>query len=100
MLLGGGDPLLKRDTVAMMTTDQTSNLPNNFGFGFTIFPNDKDVHKQLQEAYAWFGYWSTSFRISPKGDWIIVTMSQLAWNDSTPLWFAEYEKIASESIQD
>ncbi len=32
MLLGGGTPLLKEDTVRMMATDQTRDRPNNFGF--------------------------------------------------------------------
>ena len=100
MFLGGGAPLLKQDTVATMVTDQTPNLPNNFGFGFTIFLNENDVHEQLRKAYAWFGYWTTSFRISPRGDWIIVTMSQLAWNDSTMNWISEYERLAAESIID
>ena len=82
-----------------MSTDQTVGLPNNFGFGFTIFPNDEDVHEQLRGAYAWFGFWTTSFRVSPRGDWIVVTMSQLAWDDEvTPAWFAQYETIAAESI--
>ena len=105
MLLGGGalngTRLLKKNTVRLMATDQTDALPNNFGFGFTIFPDEKDVHKQLRDAYAWFGYWSTSFRISPRGDWILVTMAQTAWRKKvTPKWFVGYEKIAAESIID
>jgi CubicO group peptidase (beta-lactamase class C family) len=105
MLLNGGEfnglRLLKKTTVKLMTEDQTKDLPNNFGFGFTIFPNDANIHEQLRGAYAWFGFWSTSFRISPKGDWILITMSQLAWDDpATPEWFAEYERLTAESIED
>ena len=75
------------------------HLAEKFGFGFTIFPNDGDAHEQLRDAYAWYGFWSTSFRISPQGDWILITMSQLAWDDpATATWFAEYEKIAAESF--
>lgn len=105
MLLNGGifngTRVLKPDTVKIMTVDQTGDLPNNFGFGFTIFPDNEEVQRQLRSAYAWFGYWSTSFRVSPRGDWIIVTMSQVAWDEKlTPAWFAEYERIAAESIID
>jgi hypothetical protein len=42
---------------------------------------------------------STSFQISPHGDWIIITMSQLAWNEATLDWFTQYEKIAADSIE-
>jgi hypothetical protein len=27
-----------------------------------------DVHEQLRGSFSWGGYWSTSFRISPRGD--------------------------------
>lgn len=40
-------------------------------------------------------------RISPRENWSLVTMTQLAWDDkATPLWFAEYERIEAESIID
>lgn len=115
MLLNGGNlngkQLLRKETVNMMVVDQLGDvdLPDEslihlqepFGFGFTMFPNERGIHKQLRSAYAWYGYWTTSFRISPQGDWSLVTMTQLAWDDkATPSWFAEYEKIAAESIID
>jgi CubicO group peptidase (beta-lactamase class C family) len=109
MLLNGGQlngvRLLREDTVKMMATNQAGSesvpgSPPEFGFGFTIFPDREDVHEQLRGAYAWFGFWSTSFRISPRGDWALVTMSQVVWDDkATPMWFAEYEKIAAEAIE-
>ena len=105
MLLNGGQlngvRLLKEETVKLMTVEQTGDLASNFGFGFTMFPDTPDVHAQLRDAYAWSGFWSTSFRISPRGDWILITMSQVEWDDQvTPAWFAEYEKIAAESIRE
>jgi CubicO group peptidase (beta-lactamase class C family) len=105
MLLNGGifngTRVLKEKTVKLMTKDQTIGLPNNFGFGFTIFQDEEEVHQQLRGAYAWFGFWTTSFRVSPRGDWIIVTMSQVAWDEEvTPARLAEYEKIAAESVID
>ncbi len=101
----GGVRLLKKDTVNMMTSNQIGDLamrgtPGKFGFGLALLPETSDIHEQLRGSYAWAGYWSTSFRISPRGDWILVTMSQLAWDDKeTPAWFAEYERIAAEAIE-
>ena len=109
MLKNGGEfngvRLLKEETVGLMTTDKlnrlpTKNRPPEFGFGFTIFPDEPDVHEQLRGAYAWFGYWTTSFRVSPRGDWVLITMSQRAWDDElTPAWFYQYEQIAAEAIK-
>jgi len=109
MLLNGGvldgKRLLRKQTVEMMTADQTGEIedpdvPDQFGFGFTTFPDKPDVHGQLRGAYAWFGFWSTSFRISPRGEWIVITMAQRSWtDDETPGWFVDYEKIAAEAIE-
>ncbi|WP_197231438.1 serine hydrolase [Novipirellula artificiosorum] len=73
------------------------DLMDQFGFGFTVYSNDKP-DKQSQGAYAWFGFWTTSFRISPRGDWIVITMTQLAGYEQSDVWIREYEKIAAESI--
>jgi CubicO group peptidase (beta-lactamase class C family) len=111
MLLGGGEldgrRLLRKETIDLMTTNQVGHLEladleviGRFGFGFTSYPDEDRVPEQLRGAYAWFGAWSTSFRISPRGDWILVTMSQLLWDEeATPKWFAEYERIAAEAAE-
>ncbi len=93
--------LLREDTIALMTTNQLGTSPQEFqfGFGFGIAPTTTDLHEQLRGSFSWGGYWSTSFRISPRGDWILITMSQLAWDEqATTRWFVEYERIAAESI--
>lgn len=96
-----GTRLLREDTVKMMTTNQLGPSPNMFGFGFGVMPETNDIHRQLRGSYDWGGYWSTSFRISPHGDWIVITMSQVAWqNKLTPTWFTKYVDIAAESILD
>lgn len=111
MLLNGGEldgkRLLKKDTIDLMTTNHIGTLEapsidviERFGFGFTTYSNDERYHKQLRGAYAWFGHWSTSFRISRRGDWVLITMAQLSWDECTPVWFAEYERIAAEAIED
>jgi len=110
MLLNGGEldgkRLLKKDTIDLMTANHIGTLEapsldviDRFGFGFTAYSSDERYHKQLRGAYAWFGHWSTSFRISPRGDWVLVTMAQLSWDEPTPVWFAEYERIAADSIE-
>jgi hypothetical protein len=59
------------------------------------------IDGQLHGAYAWYGFWSTSFRVSPVGDWAVITMTQVAWDEqSTPLWLSNYERIAAEAIID
>jgi CubicO group peptidase (beta-lactamase class C family) len=113
MLLNGGildgKHLLCKETVKMMVDDPLGeveipegkhilDLTDQFGLGFTRY-GDQNPKVQLRGAYAWFGFWTTSFRISPRDDWILVTMSQVAWDEpSTPNWFAEYEKIAANAI--
>ena len=95
-----GARLLREDTVKEMTTNQLVNLPDRFGFGFGITGDTDDIHRQLRGSYGWAGYWSTSFRISRQRDWILITMSQVAWDQkATAAWFARYERIAAEAIQ-
>jgi len=104
MLLNGGElngaRLLRAETVEMMTVNQIGQLAEAFGLGFGIMPDLKEIHEQLRGSYSWGGFWSTSFRVVPPGDWILITMSQLAWDDNgTPAWFAEYSRLAAEAIE-
>ncbi len=98
--------LLRKDTVEMMMTNQIGDLPagilaSKFGLGFGVTPDTDGVHDQLKCSYTWAGAWGTSFRVSPPGDWIVITMAQRDWtNDAHPVWFAKYERIAAEAIQD
>jgi hypothetical protein len=86
----------------MMTANQVGDLrgEEGYGYGFGITPDTADTPDQLRASYYWYGGWTSSFRISPRGDWILVTMTQVAWNDLTPKWFGEYEQIAADSIGD
>ena len=115
MLLNGGvldgQRLLQQSTVEMMVKDQSgdkvafdaakvSGLADKFGFGLASY-GEQHPRAELQGAYAWFGFWNTSFRVSPNGDWVLVTMSQLPWDDHlTPKWFTEYERLAAEAVAD
>jgi CubicO group peptidase (beta-lactamase class C family) len=110
MLLNGGQfdgvRLLKKETVRLMTTDKLNclpkeNRPAEFGLGFGILPDSDDVHTQLRRSYAWGGYWSTCFRISPKGDWVLIAMAQVAWQKKvTPAWISHFEQTAADSVAD
>lgn len=105
MLLNGGElngvRLLRSETVRMMNTNQVGKLSAGFGLGFGVMPDTEEIHKQLRGSFAWGGFWSTSFRISPRGDWIYLAMSQAAWDGkSVPAWAPDYEKIAAEAIQE
>lgn len=46
------------------------------------------------------GFWSTHASASPRGDWIVIALTQLAWDDkSSSKWFDKYDEIAAEAIQ-
>jgi CubicO group peptidase (beta-lactamase class C family) len=95
----GGVRLLKEDTVKMMTVNQIGERgPFCFGFGFSINGDDENTDEQLRDAYGWGGYWGTTFKISPHGDWILITMSQVAPIEGQTL--NDYEKLAAEAILD
>jgi len=97
-----GIRLLREDTVARMTKNQVGLLfaGAEFGLGFAVVPKEnRDSHEQLKESYSWGGYWSTSFRVSPRGEWIVISLTQLAFdNDLTLKWADNFDRIAAEAI--
>jgi hypothetical protein len=63
--------------------------------------DDEDVPETLRRSYGWGGWWTTTFRISPRDDWIVIAMSQKAYVENETLnWFAEFDKIAADAIQE
>jgi hypothetical protein len=107
MILNGGKlngvRLLEAETVRMMTTEQLGDLKEDggLGFGFGIKRDTQIVPVQLRSSYDSAGFWSTQCRISPRGDWIVIAMLQLAWDfDLTPQWFAQYDHIVLEATMD
>jgi CubicO group peptidase (beta-lactamase class C family) len=76
----GNTRLLSRKTVEMMTHDQLGKISpdQGFGLGFGI----EGVKEPLSElgsvgAYAWGGFFYTTFSIDPKEQMIVVFMAQL-----------------------
>ena len=111
MLLGGGElngvRLLREETVRVMTTNSRENLSlpasssDAFNLGtIAVSPSTPDVHEQLRGRYMANGFWSTHASASRRGDWVVIAMAQLAWDDeASPKWFEEYDKIAAEAIE-
>ncbi len=107
MILNGGVlhgvRLLKPETVKMMTANQVGHLlePGGYGLGFSIKADPKENRGRLAPSLDPCGFWSTQSRISPSGDWIVVTMTQLAWDfDLTPLTHDEFARLAAEAVED
>ena len=93
-----GTRLLRQDTASMMTTNRVGKLSDGFGLGFGVMPSTENIHEQLRDSYSWGGFWSTSFRVSPRADWVVIALSQVAPNDVAFQWPDRYEKIAAEAI--
>ena len=105
MLLNGGEldnvRILRPETVNLITRnhlDQDSEF--EFGLGFEIVPVDaRNRHPRLKGSYSWSGYWSTFFRIAPKGEWIHISLTQLAYDVKlTPAWGHTYDDLAAKAI--
>ncbi len=105
-----GKRLLREQTVRMMRTDQVAPIvgggPRNFGFGFGITPPPGEDHdgppvpKGLIGSYSWSGFWSTHFRIAPRGDFIVIIMMQQAWNgDATTQWQQRFVNLVAEAVE-
>ena len=76
----GNTRLLSRKTVELMTHDQLGKIApdQGFGLGFGI----EGIKSPLAElgssgAYAWGGFFYTTFSIDPKEQMILVFMAQL-----------------------
>ncbi len=86
MLANGGQlgqvRILRRETVAKMTSNQIGNLNlgpgsdwQKFGLGFGIVAGSSDA---LDGAYGWGGAYATNFWIHSKSDGIFIFMSQVS----------------------
>ena len=103
-----GIRVLRKDSVKAMTTDQIdsslratlgeSRLAERFGYGVTIYSENQETHENLHGGYAWFGGWGTQFRVVPKGDWILITTTQVFCHPDGLNWWEKYEQIAAESV--
>jgi CubicO group peptidase (beta-lactamase class C family) len=112
MLLNGGElegiRVLKPETVKLITSNQIgqleiSNAPhegNKFGLGFSIFEEDrKALHPNLLRGLGWGGFFRTNFLIGPRGNWIVVSMSQVVPDEYMSPWMIEIRKLAAGAIR-
>ncbi len=111
MLLGRGEldgvRLLSEETFTLMATSSRDglSLPAASAEAFNlwtimVFPSTPEVPEQLRGRYIANGFWSTHSSASPQGDWIVIAMTQLAWDDeSSAKWFDRYDEIAAEAIE-
>ncbi len=113
MLLNGGEldgvRVLKPETVKLITSNQIGELEvtsnphegNKFGLGFSIFEKDRDgLPANLIGGLSWGGFFRTNFLIHPKGNWILVSMSQVVPDEHMSPWMMEIRKLAAEAIRD
>jgi CubicO group peptidase (beta-lactamase class C family) len=113
MLLNGGEldgvRVLKPETVKLITSNQIGELEvtsnphegNKFGLGFSIFEKDRDgLPANLIGGLSWGGFFRTNFLIHPKGNWILVSMSQVVPDEHMSPWMMEIRKLAAEAIRE
>jgi CubicO group peptidase (beta-lactamase class C family) len=112
MLLNGGEldgvRVLKSETVKLITSNQigkleTSNSPhegNKFGLGFSIFEkSQRGLHPNLLGGLGWGGFFRTTFLVGPKGNWIVVSMSQVVPDEQMSPWMMATRKLAAAAIR-
>lgn len=110
MLRGGGElggrRILKEETVARMTRDQTGDLKldftnhgDDFGLGFgVVSPAVKDSGLGSPGTYSWGGFYYTYFWVDPRKDLIGVVMAQLhPWNGRS-LW-DDFRKVVYAAVE-
>jgi len=103
--------LLKKNTVELMTSNQTSNvmMPNDkffgplltgmgYGLGFAVFKEDNPSNSfGSAGSYWWAGSANTYFFIDPKKDIILIFMTQFVPNFYYPVC-KEFRELVYKSI--
>ncbi len=110
MLLNHGElegvRILRPETVAAMTRDQTEGLPiwigvhgDSFGYGFgvTTRPAD-DGKKDPVGTFSWGGIYYTDFWVDPKHEVIGIMMTQIFPSDGLNLR-NEFHRLVNESVR-
>src|SRR5438067_2034285 len=105
----GGERILSRLSVELMTTDQltpeqkavSSLVPGFFdshgwGFGVSVITRRDDI-AAVPGRYGWDGGLSTSWYSDPREDMVIILMTQSAWASPSPpnvyFWTLAYKAI-------
>ena len=105
----GGERILSRLSVELMTTDQltakqkavSSLVPGFFdshgwGFGVSVITRRDDL-AAVPGRYGWDGGLGISWYLDPREDMVIILMTQCAWTSPNPpnvsFWTAAYQVI-------
>ncbi len=110
MLLNHGEldgvRILRPETVAVMTRDQTESLPvwigvhgNSFGYGFGVTTRPaNDGKKDPVGTFSWGGIYYTDFWVDPKDEVIGIMLTQVFPSDRLNLR-NEFHRIVNESVK-
>jgi CubicO group peptidase (beta-lactamase class C family) len=105
----GGERILSRLSVELMTTDQltpeqkaASSLTSGFldglgwGFGVSVITRRDDI-AAVPGRYGWDGGLGTSWYTDPREEMVIILMTQCAWSSPSPpnvyFWTLAYQAI-------
>ncbi|HUA03415.1 MAG TPA: serine hydrolase domain-containing protein [Solirubrobacteraceae bacterium] len=88
MLLAGGAPILSRESVRAMTSDQLTDGQKSFGgFGRGFFAHKSWGYCQgvwETGAFGWDGGFGTSWRVDPAREQTVIVLTQRMFESSTP----------------
>jgi CubicO group peptidase (beta-lactamase class C family) len=110
MLLNRGElegaRILRPETVAAMTRDQTEGLPlwipvhgNSFGYGFGVTTRPaNDGKKDPVGTFSWGGIYYTDFWVDPKHEVIGIMLTQIFPSDGLNLR-NEFHRMVNESVR-
>ncbi|MCK5369204.1 MAG: beta-lactamase family protein [Cyclobacteriaceae bacterium] len=93
--------ILSRETVEMMTSNQTDDLFNEkggFGFGFAISKGSSETGKRSKGSYSWLGLFRTHFWVDPKQELIGILLTQTNPNKSDI--HKKFNNLVYQSIAD
>jgi CubicO group peptidase (beta-lactamase class C family) len=110
MLLGGGEQggkrLLRRETIARMTTNQIGELKmaigghgDRFGYGFGVVTAEgKGKQVASPGSYSWGGIFHTYFWVDPKEELIGVLLTQVYPFGHLTLR-QDFQRLVSEAVR-
>jgi CubicO group peptidase (beta-lactamase class C family) len=108
MLLNGGqldgERILERETVDLMLKNHIGELRTvygqKFGLGFQITDTlNEGEPEALRGCCGWGGFFTTVFTIHPEDNWLVVSMSQVAFDmEFFPAWCARVLQLAAGAV--
>ena len=71
-----------------------------FGLGFQIIDKLKEGEPEgWRGCCGWGGFFTTTFAVHPQEDWLVVSMSQVVWDqDFAPAWCDKVQQLAAGAV--